>query len=88
MKRTATIERYHCYGTPHHWLNVHYRGKVLNWATHREDGSYEGQAYADARHDGPDVMEAMRQHAKRKGFTHVRIVGDWAGFTKPKGGKL
>jgi hypothetical protein len=87
-KRTATIERYHCFGTPHHWLQVHYRGKVLNWSARRPDGSYEGQTYADARHDGDDVLAAMRAHAKRMGFTHVRITGDWQGRTKPNGGAL
>ena len=85
---TATIERYHCYGTPHHWLHVHYRGRVLNWSLRDADGYYQGQAYADARDDGPEVLQAMRQHAARMGFTHVRIAGDWSGRTKPKGGRL
>ena len=87
-KRTATIERYHCYGTSNHHLRTLYRGNVLDWAAYRPDGSYEGYAYADARHDGNDVLQAMRDRAKCLGFTHVRIAGDWQGCTKPKGGAL
>lgn len=82
MVRTATIERYHRFGTPRHHLRVIYRGRVLWW----RDGA--GSAIADAPDYGAESLAAMREHARKHGFTHVRIAGDWQGRTKPKGGKL
>ena len=85
-RRTATIERYHCYGTPRHHLRVTYRGRVLRW----RDASSPGLCFAmaDAPDWGAESLQAMKAHARRHGFTHVRIVGDWSGRTKPRGGSL
>jgi len=83
-KRTATIERYHCYGTPRHHLCVRYRGKTLSWSA----GPSWHIVYADAWHYGADTFRAMVQHAENRGFTHVRIVGDWTHSTKPAGGSI
>lgn len=80
--RTATIERFAMWGTGRATLRVMYRGVPLSW----RDGC--GYAVALATDTGDDVREAMRQHARNQGFTHVRYVGDWPGATKPKGGKL
>lgn len=85
-RRTATIERYHCYGTPRLHLRVTYQGRVLRW----RDASSPGLSFAmaDAEDRGAETLDAMRAHARRHGFTHVRIVGDWFGRTKPRGGSL
>lgn len=80
--KTATIERYHVYGTPRHNLRLTYRGKTVRW----RDGIAE--VWADAPHYGVESIDAFRAHAKRQGFTHVRIAGDWSKSAKPSGGKL
>jgi hypothetical protein len=89
---TATIERYHVWGTHRHELRVMHRGRVVSW--------YEGLTHVLAIvQDDPtqarDVgwlvstdVHACRLHAKRQGFTHVRFAGDWSKRTKPKDGKL
>lgn len=84
MKRhTATIERYHCYGTRHHHLRVTYRGKTLQWS--------EGltSAWADMVDYGQESIDAAKGHARKQGFTHCRFVGDWTNYRSPqRGGKL
>ena len=81
--KTATIERYHIYGTMNHGLCVTYRGRVLHWT---ENGGYS--VYADAPDWGQESIDAMRKHALNHGFTHCRFVGDWSKARKPVGGKL
>jgi len=81
--KTATIERYHVFGTMRHNIRVTYRGNVLTWVT----SDPWTRHYADASFYGQESIDAMRQHAKRAGFSHVRFVGDWDKWTKPKGGK-
>lgn len=84
MRKTATIDRYHCWGTPRHHLRVAYMGRTLQW----RDTSSPGLsfAYADMVDYGAESIEAAKAHAKRQGFTHVRFTGDWS--VKPRGGKL
>lgn len=79
--KTATIERYHVWGTPRHNIRVTYRGKTLN--------HWEGltHSYADMP-DSPEAREHCKAYALRQGFDMVRYVGDWSKTTKPKGGKL
>jgi beta-mannanase len=84
--RTATVTRYHCYGTPQHHLSVSYRGETLRWATHDPQGYYTGNAYADMVDYGQESIEAAKDHARKQGFTHIRFAGEWR--TKPRGGKL
>ena len=79
-RRTATIERYHLFGTPYDNIRVTYRGYTLCW---RKDIYH---VFAHARYYGHESIDAMKQHARRQGFTHVRFVG-WT-TDKPKDGKL
>lgn len=81
-RKTATIERFATWGTGRATLRVLYRGDVLRWSEGRGIS-----AMAQATDYGEDVRQAMRQHAKNQGFTHVRYVGEW-GNSKPKGGAL
>lgn len=80
--RTATIERYHCFGTPRYHLRVTYKGELLRW---RSGGM---SVVADAVDYGNETFMAMWAHARNHGFTHVRVAGDWTGRTKPRGGKI
>lgn len=87
--KTATIERHRLYGTHRYQLHVTYRGHTLNW----RDGS--AWVFAIVQDDPagapagmPEDVRIAREHAKRQGFTHVKIAGDWDRRTKPKGGKL
>ena len=83
MKRkTATIERYHIFGTMRHGIRALYRGVTLRW--HEKGYSVR----ADAPYYGTESSDAMRQHAKRLGFTHCRFIGDWSKAAKPRGGAL
>lgn len=82
-RKTATIERFHMYGTPRYCLHLLYRGSVVQWS---EGNGVTG--YAQTAYDDAEALQAMRDTARRFGFTHVRIAGDWQGRTKPKGGKL
>ena len=81
-RKTATIERYHIFGTMRHMIRVTYRGRPLTWW---ENGY---SVHAHCEHHGPTEVEYMRDHARRHGFTHARIVGDWDHRTKPTGGAL
>lgn len=81
--KTATIERYHCYGTPRYHIRVTYCGRTINWA---EGNSTVYADWVDGSQDA-DIANA-RAVAKRFGFTHVRFVGDWERRTKPQGGKV
>lgn len=85
MNRTATIERYHVYGTSRFHLRVTYRGFVLRWS---EMNPAWCIVYADAWHLGDDTVNAMIQHAKRSGFTRVKFSGDWTHSRKPVGGSI
>lgn len=86
MKRqTATIERYHCFGTPRYHLRATSRGRVLTWRDADSPGL--SFAYAIAEDRGAETLAAMKARAKRHGFTHCRIVGEWVG-ERPRGGKL
>lgn len=78
--KTATIERYHVWGTSHHHLRVTYKGKTLNWW---KDGAH---VYADMLDYGNESIDACMEHAKRQGFNRVRFVGDWR--NPPNGGML
>lgn len=92
-RRTATIERYHVHGTMRYELRVTYRSETLWW--NARDNGVSRTFYAIVQDcplkgwgDIPDDVQACRDHAKRHGFTHVRIIGDWSKRTKPKGGAL
>jgi len=87
-RKTATIDRYHCYGTPNHHLSVSYRSKVLRWSTHDKDGYWTGNAYADMVDYGKESIDAAKRHAINHGFTHVKFTGEWPKGGKPKGGKI
>lgn len=80
--KTATIERYHVYGTRNYMLRVMYRGLVLRWW---EKGY---SVHANMLDCGRESIEAAKQHARNQGFTHCRFVGDWSYSTKPRGGAL
>ena len=87
MRRTVTLERYHCYGTPRHHLRLTYRGRTLHWWDQTDTGP--ASVYADAcDFHQQDQIDAMRATAKRQGFTHLRVVGDWSRRNKPRGGIL
>lgn len=80
--KTATIERYHCYGTPNHHIRVTYRGNVLRWRDSASPGL--SFAMADTVDRGSETIGAMIEHARRHGFTHARFTGDWKGRTMQK----
>lgn len=83
MKRkTATIERYRCRGTPRYHLRLTYRGLTLNYW----QSGYS--LWHDCVHYGDDSIEALKDAARKRGFTHVRFTGDWTCARKPKGGAL
>lgn len=84
--KTATIERYHCFGTPNHHLKVTYKGHTLRWSNHDAKGYYLGETWADMVDYGAESIVAARGHAKKHGFTHVKFTGDWK--NKPRGGKV
>lgn len=87
MKRkTATIERYHVYGTRDSYMaRVMYRGRVLS---HWQSG-YCSAAHFPAPGGFPyEWEEIARNHAKRHGCTHVRFIGNFQGVRKPRGGRL
>ena len=81
-QRTATIERCHMWGTPRNYFQLMYNGRCVCWW---ENGA---QVFAQTMYDDAEALQAMRDTAKRQGFTHVRIAGEWQGRTKPKGGKV
>ena len=87
-RRTATITRYHCYGTPRHHLSVSYLGQRLRWTVRDADGYYKGNAIADMVHNGDESIEAAKNIARKQGFTHVKFDGDWPNARKPRNGKL
>ena len=84
--KTATIERWHCYGTPNHHLYVTYKGRPLQW----RDPNFPGLSFAFAVmvDYGAESIEACKAHARRMGFTHVRFAGEWNLNNMPRGGKL
>jgi hypothetical protein len=81
-RRTATIERYHLYGTSRMVVRLMYRGSTVNW--------HEGlnHVFAQAAFDDAEAIEQMKTYARKQGFTHVKYEGDWTNRTKPAGGKL
>jgi hypothetical protein len=92
-RRTATVERYHVYGTMRYELRVMYRGRVLRWSI--GNGSTAMAIVQNDPTQQPNIgwlcpvdVFACRAHAKRMGFTHVRFVGDWERRTKPVNGAL
>ncbi len=72
VRKTATIERYHMYGTRHHALKITYRG-------------YTRHEVID---HGEDSIVLLLNVARVRGYTHAKFVGDWARRTKPKNGAL
>jgi hypothetical protein len=86
-RKTVTLERYHCYGTPRHHIRLTYRGVTLHWWEQTDTGP--ASVYADAadHHDSWQIA-AMRATAKKQGFTHLRIAGDWSQRAKVSGGAL
>ncbi len=84
--RTAVISRVHMYGTHRYYLSLMHRGYQIG---PREPQLLPGHwAPFELVQDDAAGMQRMRDHAKRLGFTHVRIAGDWQGRTVPKGGAL
>ena len=83
--KTATIERYHVYGTNRYDLCVRYNGKTLSWVSTEPSWHV---VHAVALDHGADSLRAMVDHARRHGFTHVRYTGDWDKRTKPHGGLI
>lgn len=82
MRKTATIERCHCYGTPRFYFCLTYRGRVCSyWQTGHI-------VYCQTMADDLESLQAMKDHARKQGFTHVKFSGDWDKRTKPQGGKL
>lgn len=79
--KTATIERYHVWGTPNHCVALWYRGEEL---TPLEDGSTVRRQWIP---DDVQGVERLRQVAINLGFTHVRYTGEW-GRKHPKKQKL
>lgn len=88
-RKTATIERYHVYGTSRYELRVTYRGRVIRWQEGMTTCMAILQDYPARDCDGQPVdVNMARLHAMRQGFTHVRIAGDWTKRTKPAGGAV
>lgn len=91
MRKTATIERYHVYGTPRHHVRATYRGHTVNYW--QQGDCRPEHVYLDAVHcfgiDEIELLHEWRKRLKGLGFTHVRFDGAWGKHnTKPKGGKL
>lgn len=85
-RKTASIERYHVWGTPNYCLSMFYRTDEM---TPRDPASFPGHRALPAWiPDDATGIERMRVHAKANGFTHVRFVGDWERRVKPSGGKI
>lgn len=86
---TVTLERRVVQGTGLMMIEMHYKGTLIQL-----DGL--GYACFKARSDKLEhvltdkisSITELRQAAREKGFTHMRISGDWTGVTKPKGGRL
>lgn len=81
-RRTATIERYHVWGTPHYCLGLFYRGEELTPKVS------PGSLLAEWIPADDAGRERLRTLAKAQGFTHVRFTGDWSWPFPPRGGKL
>lgn len=81
QSRTVTLERWPVSGG-RHGLRLMQGGKHVRWT--------EGcaQVWAVAYADDDEVIQAMREMAKRQRFTHMRIAGDWTLRAKPRGGRL
>ncbi len=71
-RKTATIERYHMYGTRHYSLKM----------------TYKGYTWHEVTDHGNDSTEKLLTLARNRGFTHVKFVGNWDRRTKPKNGSL
>jgi len=78
--KTVTIFKYPVYGADYEIIQALYRGIPLSyWA----DGH---STLAHAKFYGQESIDAMKQFARRLGFTHCQFIG-WTS-QKPKGGKL
>lgn len=84
--KTATLERYHCFGTPNHHIRLTYRGETLHWRDMESPGL--SFAFADCPHFGTAEVNVMIDRVRRFGFTHIKFTGDWRGHTVRKGMKL
>jgi hypothetical protein len=82
QRKTATIERFHVYGTPRYGYVLTYRGNVIRW----REGLAE--CWAQTADDSLESLQSLKARALQFGFTHVRITGNWERRTKPNGGKL
>lgn len=78
--KTATIDLYHVWGTPHNCVALFYRGEEL---TPWESPTCPLPQWIPADENG---IERLRQVARKQGFTHVRFTGVWT--KKPKRQKL
>lgn len=74
--KTATLERYHVWGTPNHCLALFYRNEEL---TPRENPALPGHRALPAwiRDDDAGIAQLV-SHARSLGFTHVKFEGDWS----------
>lgn len=82
-RMTITIVRYHVIGTPHYCLAMFHRND--EWTPRESPGMRSQARYIP---DDDAGMAELKACAKKLGFTHYRIDGDWARRTKPRGGKL
>jgi len=80
--KTATIERYHVWGTPNHCFAMFYRENELT-PTHSPTCPTP-QWIPD---DEQGRVRLLRL-AHMRGFTHIRYAGDWDKRTKPHGGLI
>jgi hypothetical protein len=81
-RKTATIERYHVYGTPNYCVALFYQGREL---TPKESPRSVLHRWIPGDSEGVTELTAL---AARLGFTHVRYVGNWERQTKPRDGEL
>lgn len=86
-RKTATIERALLpEETKNYLLTARYKGMPLRMSYRVAEVRVTG--FAKALDMGPESVESMKAYARANKCTHVRYVGDWAGTTKPRGGKL
>lgn len=76
--KTATIERYHVFGTSRHNQSLTYNGSTLHYWS-------DGQSvYVQAPCYGIETIKELSKRAYQRGFTHIRFCGDWSGYNVPK----
>jgi hypothetical protein len=75
--KTASIERYHVWGTPHYCLALVYRGK--DYTPHESPTCPIPRMIPD----DADGIAKLKRVARAWGFSHVQFTGDWDRMKRP-----